>query len=244
MFKASARIERRSNAVYRSSLPRGEVIAVKARIRLLRSFDEISHQYQGYTLVIVNTDSEGEVLRVAIGPAAHSKHQFRIGDLVSGKAQPVPIPHEEWANLYKASGLKVERRGPAEQDRPADPVVGIAPSLEAYRTNGHRRLDPHTCQVQCQRCPWGLTMATEIIIDHWNPSKKRWRMETHCYGPTGTARDIALEHPGRFRAASPGWCGLTTRLSARWESKNWYLQVDQSEADLDGPVYSPHALAG
>jgi hypothetical protein len=26
-------------------------------------------------------------------------------------------------------------------------------------------------------------MATEITLDHWNPSRVKWRMETHCYGP-------------------------------------------------------------
>src|ERR1700730_551698 len=35
---------------------RGEVVAVKARIRLIRSFDQISHQYRGYTLVIAAGD--------------------------------------------------------------------------------------------------------------------------------------------------------------------------------------------
>jgi hypothetical protein len=59
---------------------RGEVVAVKARIRLVRSFDQISHQYQGYTLMVASADKEGEVMRVAIGLAAHAEHQFRIGD--------------------------------------------------------------------------------------------------------------------------------------------------------------------
>jgi transcriptional regulator with XRE-family HTH domain len=64
---------------------RGQVIAVKARIRLIRSFDQISHQYQGYTLVLAGLNPEPGVLRVAIGPASHAKHQFRIGDVISGK---------------------------------------------------------------------------------------------------------------------------------------------------------------
>jgi len=55
----------------------GEIVAVKARIQLIRSFDEISHQYQGYTLVLSGGENQ---FRVAIGPAAHEKHQFRIGD--------------------------------------------------------------------------------------------------------------------------------------------------------------------
>jgi Helix-turn-helix domain len=182
---------------------RGQVIAVKARIRLIRSFDQISHQYQGYTLVLAGLNPEPGVLRVAIGPASHAKHQFRIGDVISGKAQPVPDPRLEWATLYKASGLKVESRGPAEQARPADPTGGIAASLEEYRVNGHRRLDPHTCQAKCSQCPWGLTMPTEIIVDQWNPSKVRWRMETHCYGPrdcpryrAGAARKVPGRKPG------------------------------------------------
>ena len=79
----------------------GQVIAVKARIRLIRSFDQISHQYQGYTLVLAGPNPEPSVVRVAIGPAAHAKHQFRIGDVISGKAQPVPDPRLEWATLYK-----------------------------------------------------------------------------------------------------------------------------------------------
>ena len=48
-------------------------------------------------------------------------------DLVSGKAQPVPNVKRVWANLHKASGISVERRGPPEQQRPADPEGGIAP---------------------------------------------------------------------------------------------------------------------
>jgi hypothetical protein len=173
----------------------GQVIAVKARIRLIRSFDQISHQYQGYTLVLAGLNPELGVVRVAIGPAAHAKHQFRIGDVISGKAQPVPDARLEWASLYKASGLKVESRGPTEQARPADPDGGIAAPLETYRDNGHRRLDPHTCQSKCSQCPWGLTMPTEIIVDHWNPPKVRWRMETHCYGP----RDCPRYRPGAAR---------------------------------------------
>jgi hypothetical protein len=163
---------------------RGELIAVKARIRLVRSFDQVHHQYQGYTLV----------LAAAIGPATQSKLQFRIGDIVSGMGHPVPDPKQEWAGLNRVSKLQVERRGPAEQNRAPDPDGGIAPHLEVYRANGHRRLDPRTCQMQCERCPWGLTMITEIVIDQWNPSKKRWRTETHCYGP----RDCP-----RYRAGKP-----------------------------------------
>jgi hypothetical protein len=188
----------------RSAVPfHGKVIAVKARIRLLRSFDQISHQYLGYTLVISPTGMKRDPLRIAVGPVAHATHQFRIGDIVSGKAHEVAFPHIGWAGFYKASGLKVERRGPAIEDRPADPDGGSAPSLDVYRDSGHRRLDSRTCQTKCQQCPWGLTMTTEIIIDQWNPARKTWRFETHCYGPrdcpryrAGAARKVPGRTPG------------------------------------------------
>ena len=183
------------NEVANEPIPfRGDVLAVKARIRLLRSFDQISHQYQGYTLVLADAEDAQRTFRVAVGPRLHAKHGFRIGDRIAGQANPVPDPKKEWADSYKVRRVRVESRGPETAARPPDPEGGLAPPLQAYRANGHRRLDPRTCSTRCERCPWGLTMATEIIIDHWNPSKKRWRFETHCYGP----RDCP-----RYRAGAP-----------------------------------------
>ena len=173
----------------------GTVTAVKARIRLLRSFDQVSHAYLGYTLVLDGT-VDGivvEDLRVAIGPKTHETHRFRIMDHLQGVAEPVPDPDQEWATHYTASGLRLLQRGPAEQDVPANPEGGTAPPLPEYRARGHLRLDSGTCRAQCQRCPFGLVMPTEITIDQWNPSKKRWRFETHCYGP----RDCPRYKPGK-----------------------------------------------
>jgi hypothetical protein len=168
----------------------GTVIAVKARIRLLRSFDEVSHAYLGYTLVLDGTlnGAPVEELRIAIGTKTHETHRFRIGDQIAGMTVPVSDPRQEWATHYKVSGLRVLGRGPAEQDVPANPEGGIAPALADYRARGHRRLDSKTYAKSCQRCPFGLMMATEITIDQWNPSKKKWRFETHCYGPRDCPR--------------------------------------------------------
>jgi hypothetical protein len=181
----------------------GKVLAVKARIRLMRSFDQVSHQYQGYVLVLQDDEALETVRRIAIGPSAHAKHQFRIGDRVSGTAHRVPDPATEWAEFYRVSGLRLEQRGPKAQQRPPDPEGGIAVPLDVYRANGHRRLDAKTCAEQCARCPWGLTMATEIILDQWNPSKRTWRFETHCYGPRGCPRYTAGP-PRRVPGRKPG----------------------------------------
>jgi hypothetical protein len=183
----------------------GKITAVKARIRLIRSFDEVSHAYLGYLLVIdgIVDRNECKGLRIAVGKKAHEKHQFRIGDRITGEAQPVEKPKQEWADFYKVSRLKIICRGDPSEERAADSRGGIAPLLIVYRERGHLRLDPRTYEAKCRQCPWGLVMATEIIVDHWNPDIKKWRYETHCYGP----KDCNNYRPGKPRSV-PGRKGM------------------------------------
>ena len=177
---------------------RGIVAAVKPRIGLHRSFNEVWHSYRGYVLVL----EDGR--RVAVGPGAHAKHAFRIGDLIEGAGVPVPDPRTEWAELYKTSGLRIVRRGPAAEERAADIDGGIAPALEVYRARGHRRLGPRTYERSCQSCPFGAVMPTEVIVDHWNPEHTtKWRVETHCYGPHDCPRYRA-GHPRSVPGRKPG----------------------------------------
>jgi hypothetical protein len=175
----------------------GIVKSVKARIRLIRSFDQIQHACLGYVLVLEGAVEGKPVIqfKVAIGEKTHLKHRFRIGDEISGEASPVEYPKSEWAEYYRVSGLKIIQRGPDSEERPPDPLGGIAPALAVYRSNGHLRLDAKTYEPHCRACPWGLVMATEIILDQWNPDKKQWRYETHCYGP----KDCRFYRPGRAR---------------------------------------------
>ena len=126
---------------------------------------------------------------VAVGPGAHKKHQFRVGDHVEGLSLPVPEEkaREEVAGLYKASGIEVYGRGEGRPDpEKGPPFRGIPPTLPEYRQRGHIRLDPKTYEAKCATCMWGCKMPTDIIIDHWNrsrgPDNVQWRMETFCYG--------------------------------------------------------------
>lgn len=161
----------------------GRIVAVQPRIRLMRSFDERHHSYQGYVLRIDGTcgDQAGE-FQIAVGKAAHEKHQFRTGMEVNGLAVPVPDPRLETAELYKTSGIKVGRKVEGETSA-TPPFQGVPPDLETYRSRGHRRLDARTYESKCSTCIWGCRMPVEMIIDQWNPSQKRYRFETFCYGP-------------------------------------------------------------
>lgn len=182
----------------------GRVSAVQPRIRLMRSYDERSHTYLGYVLRIVGTCAEevGEFL-VAVGAAAHAKHRFEAGMELRGQSVPVEDPRKETAALYRTSGIKVaDQRG--GEPPPGPPFLGVPPDLETYRSRGHRRLDARTYDTRCTTCIWGCRMAVEIMVDHWNWSKKRYRFETFCYGP----KSCPLHRPGPARVV-PGRNGIS-----------------------------------
>lgn len=188
----------------------GNVIAVQPRIRLTRSFDQRSHTYLGYALRLQGQigDDEGRFL-VGIGKAAQAKHQFRVGDVVSGRSAPAINPKLEPAEYYKTVGLNVVQRAGTEDLIPP-PWHGVPPELEVYRWRGHRRLSAHTYAAKCEDCLWGCRMAVEMIVDQWNPQLKRYRSETFCYGP----KSCSLHKPGPTRKV-PGRKGMV------WEEEDW-----------------------
>lgn len=206
----------------------GTIAAVKPRIRLHRSFDQIWHSYEGYVLVL----EDG--WRVAVGPTTHAKHRFRIGDVIEGESEPVPDPRAEWAEQYKVSRLRVRSRGPEAEERPADPDGGLAPPLDEYRTRGHRRLDPRTYERSCRACPFGAVMPTEIILDQWQPEKKKWRLETHCYGP----RDCPGYRAGRPRSVpgrKPGMVFIDDDVEREAEEAAWLSRHPDTDPEASPP---------
>jgi hypothetical protein len=199
----------------------GRIVSIQPRIRLMRSFDERSHSYLGYVLRLEGTigDEPCEFL-IAIGKAAQAKHRFQAGMDVSGLAVPVPDPQLETSGFYKVSGVKVLKD--AEDDPPpGPPFQGVPPDLETYRNRGHRRLHTRTYDTKCTTCVWGCRMPVEMIIDHWNPSKKRYRFETFCYGP----KSCALYKAGPTRKV-PGRKGMS------YTEEDW---VDEDATAHRGP---------
>jgi hypothetical protein len=93
----------------------GRLISVQPRIRLTRSFDQRSHSYLGYVLLVQGTidNNEAEFL-LGIGKAAQTKHQFRAGDVVSGKSCRVLDSRTESVEFYKTSALKMVQRSEDE----------------------------------------------------------------------------------------------------------------------------------
>ena len=161
---------------------KGTIISIQPRIRLTRSFDEVSHTYLGYAITLDGEINEQyAIFSIGIGKAAHIKHQFKVKDIISGECVLVPDPDLEPTDYYKVSKLKLITRGIIIN--PASPWELVPPELEVYRERGHRRLAARTYDTKCSSCMWGARMPVEIIIDNWNPSRKKYRFETFCYGP-------------------------------------------------------------
>ena len=179
----------------------------------MRSFDQRQHSYLGYALRIEGKSEDDErEFTVGIGKAAQARHEFQAGMIISGECSPVADAHTEAVEFYKASKLKVLSAAAAEDENPP-PWLGIPPELEVYRERGHRRLAANTYDVECRRCIWGCQMAVDMIIDQWNPSQKRYRQETFCYGPLS----CLVYSPGPTRKV-PGGKGMS------WIEEDWVYE--------------------
>ncbi len=201
---------------------RGKVISIQPRIRLTLSFDQRSRNYLGFTLTIEGTvDGEERAFTVGIGKEAQAKHQFKAGDVTSGKSEQVHDPKTEVSEYYKTSELKVVERG-TQQEEPGPPWHGVPPALEVYRERGHRRLDPRTYDNKCVTCIWGCRMPVEMIIDQWNPRRRKYRFETFCYGP----KSCAFYKAGPTRKV-PGRKGMV------WEEPDWVDEDAVSHRGMD-----------
>lgn len=177
---------------------------MQPRIRLLRSFDQRHHNYLGYVLHLAGAASgESREFTVAVGKAAHQRHRFSIDMEVSGIAAPVADQRLETAEFYKASSIKVIEHS-SSSPVVGPPFLGVPPCLETYRSRGHRRLDARTYESKCLQCILGCRMPVEMIIDQWNPTHKRYRFETFCYGP----KSCDFYRAGALRRV-PGRQGMT-----------------------------------
>ena len=99
---------------------------------------------------------------------------------------------------------------------------GVPPDLPVYRERGHRRLNAKTYQARCLNCVWGCRMPVEMIIDHWNPDRRRYRFETFCYGP----KSCGIYMPGPRRTV-PGRKGM------KYVEEDWVDEQETAHRGLD-----------
>jgi hypothetical protein len=201
---------------------KGTLKGVQPRIRLWRSFDERSHAYLGYVLSVDGeVDGVSREFKVAIGKGAQAHHNFQVGDRVEGASEPVPDARLETAEFYKTNLLRIVER-PSKPVNEPPPWHEPLPDLETYRERGHRRLAARTYESKCHNCLWACRMPVEMIIDHWNPSQKKYRFETFCYGP----KSCSFYSSGPTRKV-PGRRGMI------WEEEDWIDEEATSHRSMD-----------
>jgi hypothetical protein len=76
----------------------GRIISVQPRIRLIRSFNERSHNYLGYSFCIEGKlGGQKGIFLIGVGKAVQAKRGFQAGGLISGECLSVPDPRlEPW----------------------------------------------------------------------------------------------------------------------------------------------------
>lgn len=200
---------------------RGAVVSIQPRIRLLRSFDQRSHSYLGYALLLSDTlEGDTREFWIGVGKGVLQKHSLQVGDELEGMCVAVADTRKETVEFYRVSGLLVSH--PAVHPSPDPPPWhDHPPTLETYRQRGHRRLDKRAWAATCRTCLWACHMPVEMIVDQWDPGQVQYRTETFCYGP----KSCPAYRLGPTRKV-PGRRGMS------WEEEDW---VDEQETAHRGP---------
>lgn len=181
----------------------GTIISVQPRSNVWRyRLDNRTHRHTGYNIFLVGVANleEGE-FSVAISEKQQEKHRFHIGDVIKGTGWTKMYPELEYADYYRAGGLRKMSAAEIEKDEKGAPWTGEVPALATYEWRGCRMLDKKRWGSKCKTCKWAC-MANVTIEYNWGVSQK-FRFETFCYGPK-SCKNYTM---GRPRAVPYKDCG-------------------------------------
>ena len=193
----------------------GEILSVQPRSNVWRyRLDNRTHNLTGFNLFLrgavkeANTETDEPAERdfsVAISGGQQEKNHFRIGDRIKGTAWTKKYPEWEFADYYRAGGLKrihskeaisvlsADRKaaGPEtihekEKIQVPPPWTDDTPELSVYAWRGCRMLSKSRWKGKCFTCKWAA-MANVAIEYDWGVQQK-YRFESFCYGPKNCKR--------------------------------------------------------
>lgn len=181
----------------------GTIISVQPRSNVWRyRLDNRTHRHTGYNIFLVGVaDGEEGEFSVAVSEKQQEKHRFHIGDVIKGTGWTKMYPELEYADYYRAGGLRKMSAAEIEKDEKGAPWTGEVPALATYEWRGCRMLDKKRWGSKCKTCKWAC-MANVTIEYNWGVSQK-FRFETFCYGPK-SCKNYTM---GRPRAVPYKDCG-------------------------------------
>ena len=181
----------------------GIIQSVQPRSNVWRyRLDNRTHSLIGYNLFLKGT-AEGieKEFAVAVSEKQTMKMRFHIGDEILGTAWTKMYPKLEYADYYRAGGLRKISEASDSGDGSTAPWTDEAPELSVYDWRGCRMLDSRSWKGKCFTCKWAC-MANVTIEYNWGISQK-FRFESFCYGP----KNCRLYKMGKPRAVPYKDCG-------------------------------------
>ena len=161
----------------------GTVVSVQPRTTVWRyKLDNRTHYHRGYNIFLDGETSDGKSGRfaVAISEIQYGKLLFSIGDAAKGTAWTKMYDVSDYADYYRAGGMKITKRAERIESRP--PPFKIQPlSMKEYDIRGPRMPSSASYRGKCFQCAFA-TMSTAEIEYNWGVSRK-YRFEAFCYGP-------------------------------------------------------------
>ena len=163
---------------------RGLVVSIQPRTNVWRyRVDNRTHRQIGYNIFL---DGEANGVEAQFSVAISEKQQqtvgFRIGDEAKGTAWTKKYPEWEFADYYRAGGLKrIKPNAEIADESHAPPWLGAPPDVETYEWRGCRVLSKSCWKGKCFQCKWAA-MANVTIEYDWGVQQK-YRFESFCYGP-------------------------------------------------------------
>ena len=162
----------------------GIIISIQPRTTVWRyKIDNRTHRHIGYNIFLDgDTDGVKRKFTVAISEKQQQIIGFRIGDEAKGTAWTKKYPEWEFADYYRAGGLKrIEQDDGYPDESEAPPWLDAPPDMETYEWRGCRVLSKSCWSGKCFQCMWA-TMANVTIEYDWG-KKQKYRFESFCYGP-------------------------------------------------------------
>lgn len=195
----------------------GRVLSVQPRTTVWRYvLDNRTHYHLGYNLFLGGEVNDIErPFAVAISEKQQQAHKFCIGDEVKGTAWTKMYKVSDYADFYRAGGLKVIKQGEQSTEVNPPPYLIPVPDLATYEWRGARMLSLSCWKGKCFRCAWANMAAVEIEYN-WGVSKK-YRFESYCYGPKSCkfykmGKPRAVPYKNRGSSYDEGWlCDIITQ---------------------------------
>jgi len=187
----------------------GKIVSIQPRTTVWRyKLDNRTHYHNGYNLFLDGeANGASATFSVAVSEKQQQKHEFRVGDIAQGTAWSKMYDVSDYADYYRAGGLKVVIRA-AQVETVPPPYIIPPPDMETYQWRGARMLALSSYKGKCFQCAWAAMAAVEIEYN-WGVSKK-YRFESFCYGPKSCklykmGKPRAVPYKGDIASYDEGW---------------------------------------